>query len=76
MNKYYSLLAAMMMAVMTVGLTACGDDDDDEPTPQTYRASKPIWTNNNRVFREHCCQGIHQGQNNDLRVQQFLPQKL
>ena len=37
MNKYSSLLAAMMMAVMTVGLTACGDDDDDEPTPQTYQ---------------------------------------
>lgn len=31
------MLVAMMMAVMTVALTACGDDDDDEPNPQTYQ---------------------------------------
>ena len=28
MKKYLFLLMAMMMAVMTVGLTACGDDDE------------------------------------------------
>ena len=31
MKKYYYLLVAMMMAVMTAGLTACGNDSDDEP---------------------------------------------
>lgn len=31
MKKYYYLLVAMMMAVMTAGLTACGNDNDDEP---------------------------------------------
>ena len=30
MKKYYYLFA-MMMAVMTAGLTACGNDSDDEP---------------------------------------------
>lgn len=29
MKKYYYLLVAMMMAVMTIGLTACGDDNDE-----------------------------------------------
>ncbi len=31
MKKYYFLLVAMMMAIVSVGLTACGSDDDDEP---------------------------------------------
>lgn len=31
MKKYNYLLVAMLMAVMTVGLSACGSDDDDEP---------------------------------------------
>lgn len=29
MKKYYYYLVAMMMAVMTFGLTACGDDNDE-----------------------------------------------
>lgn len=29
MKKYYYLLVAMMMAVMILGLTACGDDNDE-----------------------------------------------
>lgn len=29
MKKYYFLLVAMMMAVMSVSLTACGDDNDE-----------------------------------------------
>ena len=28
-KKYYYLLLALMMAVMSVGLTACGDDNDE-----------------------------------------------
>ena len=31
MKKYYYLLVVMMMAVMTAGLTACGNDSNDEP---------------------------------------------
>ena len=31
MKKYYFLLMAMLMAVMTFGLTACGNEDNDEP---------------------------------------------
>ena len=29
MKKYYYLLVAMLMAVTTLGLTACGDDNDE-----------------------------------------------
>lgn len=31
MKRYYSLLLLIMMAVVTLGLTACGSDDNDEP---------------------------------------------
>ena len=37
MKKFTYLLVAMMTAVMTLGLAACGDDDNDEPNPQTYQ---------------------------------------
>lgn len=32
MKKYFSILAAILFCSMSFALTACGDDDDDEPS--------------------------------------------
>lgn len=31
MKKYYSILCALMLAILTPAFTACGSDDEDEP---------------------------------------------